>query len=748
MVKTSEATFGGGPERKVGGIIVPESLQEQKEALAIEVANRAKKIEKLDTFVASDPSKPVNELDSFRQQSRKAEAQVEIRKSTVSILSKTPNVAVTLGNNSDAYKSVVGSQLGDWKAVANNKDAVAIVKYDMAVQSAALTPSPDARIIIPGGYKPRGQAEMKLDTRTEGDLRLNKDGEIRDDFVFRSEGSAPKKPENSVDFTESKKEDFSALGQEYAQSIANANHGNEVRVNNFKPGEQEAAKAEYFRLHPEERPKTTPLDIDLAKMEKDSTLKGVDINLAEMERDVLTRNGVDINLNKFTTEALVAEALRRSPGILKPLPSPVASPQQRQVLERQFTESSTESLNNVEQIRTRLEERRQGAAGRLMEKGLTTVSKGLELFANVSPRKKAVIGLILAGASVASGGMTSVLSKGFSTASFASSHYNEKLKANEAAGIETNKKKLAVQSVFRGFILAMATSQLISILTENVDMSAVIDSGVEKVSGIKDSIKEWFSSLTASAPDTGTAMTPSMDNSVFPNAQVMLDPITVPDADSLAPGEVLNPESLAPLPGDYEIKSGENLTKIMRTEILSKIPGIESLSPGQQNNLIENYLKEAAKYKDISFFDSVNQFANPNLIQPGDHLDLEKMRQGMMSFKFPEFGGATLFEHAKTVAGSAGGSSVASAAFSSAVESAPAGATFTGADIFDNLADNPDTLENQGSLRPGAALEPSQILEDGEDAVDEGTMDTRGTVPYDDSTDSPRIRGLGYRNNA
>lgn len=645
--------------------------EEERQARLQHLENR--RIELQDKVVKS-LGMSLNEYDAFKADSSRRQMTEAIREESVEAIAKTPEAVVPLVENDEAYKKIIGAYNGDWKLGSSDPDVMRIVRNSTVIEKAAL--SVDPKIVIPEGYKKRGQPTKNIDARID-DLT----GKAKEP----ASGTFPER--GSIADTDAIIARLEARNAERAKA---AGIGKEIKVNNFTTAQQDAARVEWSKNNP-----NSSLDIDLTKPE-------------------------------IGEPKAVAPEVVRQPAVVK-------TPEQQQKIEADYLARAKESLKSIERVMPVLEERKEAAKGKLLERGLTGLAKGLEAFSKVSPRKKAAIGLMLAGASVATGGMTSILSKGLSTMSYASSHYNEKLQANEKAGLETNKKKLAVQSFARGLILSLATSYLISILSENVDMGAVVDGVVEKASALKESIKEMVTGLVASAEaaDLGTALhDPTAINGL--------------DLDQPSTGEtIVTPAALAPL-SEYTIKPGDNLTNIIRQQILPTIPGVENLTELQKNNLIENYLKEAAKYRDVGLFNSVNQFANPGAIQPGAHLDLEMMRKGMTELKFPNLGGGSLLDHAKTITGSVSGS----VAGSSAV---------TGQDLFNNLGggegishaqalepsqflgENGPTDDDQ-RIRVDQALEPSQILDE--------SFETRGPTPYDDSTDNPRIRGLGYRNNA
>ena len=658
-----------------------------KEEREAKLSKLKKRVEQL-TQLAEIQVKPSSDYEAWKQESQKKQLAEQIRSESVEVISKTPEAVIPLVENDEAYKKIIGQYNNNWKLISNNKDTAGeimrIVKNSTAIEKAALNVS--LNIIIPEGYKKRGQPTETIDIRMQTLMDKPKK-EIEE----VPEGTFPEK--GSLAETDAIIARFQARNAERLQS---SSLGNEIKVNTFTAAQQEAAKKEWLKNN---KHNDGPLDIDLSLLEKDSvSAKNLDIDLTKLEADA--------------SKTVSSEILRQS--------SVVKTPEKLQNIEAAYMTRAQESLKGVEQSVAVLEARKKGAMGRLLEKGLTGLQGGLEMFAKVSPKKKAAIGLMLAGASVATGGMTSILSKGLSTMSYASSHYNEKLQSNEQAGIETNKKKLAVQSLARGLILAIATSELISMVTQNIDMKSVIDGAVEKASELKDGIKEMITNLTTSVE--ATDVTSAIHDPTAING-LDLPPETLSAQDSLSPEEsFVGATSLAPL-SEYTIKPGDNLTNIIKQQILPSIPGAENLTEFQKNNLIENYFKEAAKYRDVGLFDSVNQFANPNLIHPGDHLDLEMMRKGMTELKFPNLGGGSLLDHAKTLSGSVGTGGVGASS------------------SFQDLLEGTNPEDTKELIHQEIPQEPSQIL-------DEDISGVKDSVPYDDSSDNPRIKGLGYRHNA
>ena len=211
MGNTPESQIGKA-ETIEGGIIVPLSTQELH--AKIKDVQEKKELSKKSVSTAT----PSDELGAFRQAEREKGATIEIRNDTVDILAKTPGVAANFGGNIEAYKTIVGDKRGDWRFAANTPELVTIVKNSTAIEKAAL--STDPSIIIPEGYKSRGQPEMSLDARTEGNLREKKDGSFQDRFILRPEGKTSSKPETPP----------------------TPPSGSEITVNNFTPGQQATAR--------------------------------------------------------------------------------------------------------------------------------------------------------------------------------------------------------------------------------------------------------------------------------------------------------------------------------------------------------------------------------------------------------------------------------------------------------------------------------------------------------------------------
>jgi hypothetical protein len=288
------------------------------------------------------------------------------------------------------------------------------------------------------------------------------------------------------------------------------------------------------------------------------------------------------------------------------------SPEEYKAIGDEYIEAIKKSNEKIEKVETKLESRKQAGLEKLKNLGLTGLSKGLEGWKNANPKYKFALSIVLAGASVATGGATSIISKAMSAATFSSTFYDKEVKAKQEKGEEVKKGSIALKSIGLGIVAALATSELFSHSGEIADYVG------EKASLVSGSVKDFFGSLFA--------------------GPVPLDPSTLVD-----PGT-----TMMSLP-EYVIQSGDNLTSIISKDVLPFIPGAESLTDFQKENVIQNLLKIAGEHKDMPAFDVINQFTNPNMIHPGQTLDLEAIKKAVSELQMGNFDGKTLIERAKSL---------------------------------------------------------------------------------------------------
>ncbi len=473
-----------------------------------------------------------------------------------------------------------------------------------------------------------------------------------------------------------------------------------------------------------EDPKVTMLVKDSMAVQR-AALEDVDpegrINISPKKEQGVSQVDIPQTPPKHTTVDIDLGSLdkkTKTPGIPK-------TEEGHRLFAERFLGEDRISLERKKRVEATLERRKDKASSRLLEMGLTGLVKGLESFKNVNPKTKLAIGLALAGTSIATGGLTSILSKGLSIASLASSHYHEKIKALEAEGAYFDARKIAVQSLTRGVILALASSELMSYLAPHVP--GALDTITEKFSSVKENVKSWFSGLSEVTPLPTSRLESMPINGLTANRleEMPINGLSTDDGlkmnssasltESLSSVESLTTPSTSPLPA-YTILSGDNLTKIIREHVFTTIPGVDNLTEFQKDTIIANLLQQAKENPTSPFYQTINQFTNPSMIQSGKVLDLNEIRQGIIGYHHNPFGG-TLFDYAKTITGGGfvGGGSTLSSSFGSMGDSSSY--------IVDQGFDDDDSVP---STTPAATQQNS--------------------VPA--PQENPRIQGEGFLTNA
>ena len=156
-----------------------------------------------------------------------------------------------------------------------------------------------------------------------------------------------------------------------------------------------------------------------------------------------------------------------------------------------WNENLKAAEGRVENIKANLEAKKNESKG-LLEKMGVGVVKGLDYYRSRKPRTKILLGVALAGASVATGGALSVVTIGLSAGSYGRGFYEKILKAEQDKGNEVNKKWLIARSALYGVVFAVGTSMIFSQVADHMHDSGVMDSVGEKVSSIKDGLKSLF----------------------------------------------------------------------------------------------------------------------------------------------------------------------------------------------------------------------------------------------------------------
>ena len=425
---------------------------------------------------------------------------------------------------------------------AHNPEIVAKVTVDTQLQKSVLDAPSASNIIIADGYKPRGDSEKSLRERTNSELpekfyidngpqaknqlETNAEQHTEDnEYILKRANEAKAKPgflrdagdliylkkaeqlglpldQQEVSSKESQEIpgalEFTPSDTKYevvkTQSSAERNASvtgqdavpNSVYVNNFTPEEQEAAKAKWLRENPD-----------------------------EAARDVA----------KSAEQVTKQEFLPSSPEVKK---MPVA-----------LVEQVKQSQARMEKIEDAIIVRREKSKENLQKMGLgASLAKGLEAWGKVRPGYKFALAVTLAGASVATGGMTSVLAKGLSAATFASRQYEKEIATLEKEGKEIKKGMVALKSMGYGILLALGTSQLFSLAGDAISAHS------DKISHMMDGIKGFFSDAPVTIPDT--PLMPIPDVTIAPTEAILsADPSLLEQSLEGQPDIALDPSLVA-----------------------------------------------------------------------------------------------------------------------------------------------------------------------------------------------------------
>lgn len=533
MENTPESNSGKS-EMIEGGIILPLSAQE----LRAKVIEHQKMKESLEVTPLAG-GEFLDEYVLFKQASNEKAKAVELRNSSIELISNTPNVAAGIAASMEAFSKADHNKQLTWKQKTEMPELVALVKKTRALEATAFTPDP--KIIVQEGSKLRGQSEMSLDARTEGDLRLKHDGTTEDRFILRPEAGKQKGGAEGgpVDFVAYDKKDFATIGQEYQNSVGNPTGapsqkdelsadkidinldiskatidaqkaeadaviarlearntakkqvevngrplGSEVTINNFSAEEQAKKKAEWLRDHPQ----GDDLDIDLTKM----------------EQNALQRPG-----------AKLEGANPDSRVILKPVnPAEGMPEQEKKNLEKVFvTAVADKAPETMKEITNVLNQQRNASQKNLENMGANWLSKSLEALKKAPPAYRIALGVTFAGASVATGGLTAILGVGVSSLSYGSVVYEKMLKLKQEGGHEINKASIATNALTSGIVLALATGWIAGEVFSHVDVPEALD-------GIKGTVKGWWDSLVGTTPEV---VVPSTDFSKMPINGLTMD---------------------------------------------------------------------------------------------------------------------------------------------------------------------------------------------------------------------------------
>ena len=292
----------------------------------------------------------------------------------------------------------------------------------------------------------------------------------------------------------------------------------------------------------------------------------------------------------------------------------------------------------VEQAEQKLLDRKEAATKKLEAHGLTNLEKGKEAFKKMNPWAKFALGVGFSGLAVATGGTSGIvlaaIPKGMAIASFASGLYDKELARKLQDGEKINKMVIGVKSLVLGTIIAFGTSVALSHIADGVKMMTPI------ASDIMDSIKSYMHSAPTAAVDTTSA--PPVDVSTLPTVTDHAVPLP-PELDKylVHPGEALTSYTIAP---------GDNITKVILERVYPSILGAMDLPDELRENMVQNLIHYAGVWPTDPDFTEISKFANPDLIRPGETIDLGKLHHALTEVRFEDFGGKTLMEHAKELA--------------------------------------------------------------------------------------------------
>lgn len=518
---------------------------------------------------------------------------------------------------------------------ANDPKLVAIAADSTKLQKEILSGKDPSLIVIPDAYKPRGSAEKSLQERTGTSLHtFDENGKLEADNKYlldvkdgQGQVAVVATPDLSLTDRVLREGDAARAKQERGEMLSVVEH-------------EQIRHAEQKREEMKQKASAETTDAT-AQREREAAMNSVHINTGDVEAQKIqwmkdnkeevakdeaeaAKNSVYVNtgdveaqkaqwLRNHPEEAAEDEAKRaiqRAKVTNAPESSPSPAPENRVYLSSidiDLGEMEKDAMQKVEKVEEVLEVRQEKSRSKLEALGVS-IKKGFDYYRGMKPRNKILIGVALAGASVLSGGgvagaAVASISKVLSAGSYGSGFYDKILKAEQDKGNDPNKPFLIARSAIYGTLLALGTSALFSELASQVDTNGIFNAAGEKLSSLKDGLKHLF----AGAPD------------------VIIPPVS-----------------------DYVIQPGDNLTTIFKAEVLSKIPGAAAFTDAQKENVFQNLLTYAAENKTDPDFATINKFADPNMIRPGETVDVKKLTE-MVGAHYAKFGGDTLIEHASSL---------------------------------------------------------------------------------------------------
>jgi hypothetical protein len=553
----------------------------------------------------------------------------------------------------------------NWKDIVANPSIVQAVKENTQAEKAILkAPLDGSRIIIPEGtFSKKSQASLLEKT---GSSLINEDLSSRhilfkDGDVIPGKESSPLTTaseskivlkDNGIDFTPDDqkyiiKKTLTPKERNTEAALSEA-VTNSVSVNT---GDTEAQKVEWMKAHPEDAKQDTlpvnkmPASFQIkSEVQPPTYFSSVDIEVGEgapvphdPNNPPVYRSSIDIDLGQMEADALASKRPDFSQNLQGPYkigkPTVEYSPA---LLKQDFKKEAMASPERLKDALQKLDARREKAEGNLEAKGLTGIAKALDVWGKANPKLRLGLAVALAGASIVSGtALFGIVGTVLSAGTFAANDFAKKMEIAEKTkeGMKTGKE--AVKSLVKGIVLAVGTSALFGIAGDAIQTAG------DKVFGAFDAVKDHF----AVATPVGVA-------TADPSAMAGIDVSPASAAEGFDTSKI-NGLDIAPDASvfkEYTIQSGDNLTTIIRDQVIDKIPGTESLTPFQKKNMVQNLLEYANGSKDSPLFSTLNQFTDYDLIKPGQTLDLAQIKDAISSHVYDNLNGETLLDHARKLA--------------------------------------------------------------------------------------------------
>ncbi len=559
-------------------------------------------------------------------------AQHKARDRKIELLNSAGNTAL-LG-----YTSTIGAKLPSfyWKYLSENVDFVSAVKNATEAENDVIEfvkQDTSKYTIIKQGDHLKDVGEVKQDGNTgyavfeNMSSQLSKYGKRNDSMSHESH------------LARMSDEAFQAKKALHERGLDINLDTSAITVNNFTQEEQEAKKAEWIKNNPEEaKHDREERDRAAEKYKEVDTVK----EEAFQAKKALHETGLDLNLDVSMNEQNAKDASERIAASIEEstkkhlaemsqefekLTSKPLTEGELLLLAEEGLKNCKEAMPKIEKAEAVIEKRTAKAKEGLMALGLKAIDK----YRGIKTWKKVAFGLgLAAGSAVVGGGVVAVAvavaMKSLGAASTSRGFYEGMLKAEQEDGNDPHKKLLAARSILYGTLLTLGTSALVSNIVEHYQTSH--SGGGNSAPGV------------VTGASNGQGGTPA---ALFVGGGE--------DASAAAPA-TLTPEAREVITelNEYIVKPGDNLTKIISTQILDKVEG-ESLTDFQKENIVQNLLKLSARNPDEEMLATIHQFTNPDLIHPGDKINAQQLYDVITKKPIEDFNGQTLLEHARTLSG-------------------------------------------------------------------------------------------------